>query len=85
MMPAAKHTPPGRGRSELLTWITTRGDWEKYHSGMPNRLMSAVLVSCVSEQRVLRMLPPGSRGLSQGGAGLGPLGQPPPQPHLVQV
>lgn len=41
-----------------LTWITTRGDWEKYHSGIPNRLSNAVLVSYVSEQRVLRMLPP---------------------------
>lgn len=41
-----------------LTWMTTRGDWEKYQSGRPNRLMSAVLVSYVSEQRVLRMLPP---------------------------
>lgn len=50
----------------LLTWITTRGDWEKYHSGMPNRLMSAVLVSWVSEQRVLRMLPPGSSDRGQG-------------------
>lgn len=44
-----------------LTWITTRGDWEKYQSGIPNRLMSAVLVSYVSEQRVLRTLPPESR------------------------
>lgn len=41
-----------------LTWITTRGDCEKYHSGRPKRLMRAVLVSYVSEQRVLRMLPP---------------------------
>lgn len=41
-----------------LTWITTRGDCEKYQSGIPKRLMSAVLVSYVSEQRVLRMLPP---------------------------
>ena len=38
--------------------MTTRGDWEKYQSGRPNRLMRAVLVSYVSEQRVLRMLPP---------------------------
>lgn len=45
--------PPTR-----LTWMTTRGDWEKYHSGRPNRLMRAVLVSYVSEQRVLRILPP---------------------------
>ena len=55
---------PGEGgcvpRSRL-TWITTRGDWEKYQSGIPNRLMSAVLVSYVSEQRVLRTLPPESR------------------------
>lgn len=43
---------------EWLTWITTRGDWEKYQSGRPNRLIRAVLVSYVSEQRVLRMLPP---------------------------
>lgn len=41
-----------------LTWMTTRGDWEKYQSGRPKRLMRAVLVSYVSEQRVLRMLPP---------------------------
>lgn len=41
-----------------LTWMTTRGDWEKYQSGRPNRLMRAVFVSYVSEQRVLRMLPP---------------------------
>lgn len=45
---------PGR----LLTWMATRGDWEKYQSGTPNRLMSAVLVSYVSEQRVLKTLPP---------------------------
>lgn len=38
--------------------MTTRGDCEKYQSGRPNRLMRAVLVSYVSEQRVLRMLPP---------------------------
>lgn len=38
--------------------MTTRGDWEKYQSGRPNKLMRAVLVSYVSEQRVLRMLPP---------------------------
>lgn len=44
--------------TEKLTWITTRGDCEKYHSGRPKRLMRAVLVSYVSEQRVLRMLPP---------------------------
>jgi len=48
------HTWPGR----LLTWMATRGDWEKYQSGTPNRLMSAVLVSYVSEQRVLKTLPP---------------------------
>lgn len=47
------HTWPGR----LLTWMATRGDWEKYQSGTPNRLMSAVLVSYVSEQRVLKTLP----------------------------
>lgn len=41
-----------------LTWITTRGDWEKYHKGIPKRLINAVLVSYVSEQRVLKMLPP---------------------------
>ncbi len=40
------------------TCITTRGDWEKYHSERPNRLSSAVLVSKDSEQRVLMMLPP---------------------------
>ena len=41
-----------------LTWMTTRGDWEKYQRGRPNRLIRAVFVSYVSEQRVLRMLPP---------------------------
>lgn len=40
------------------TCMTTRGDWEKYHSGRLNRLSSAVLVSKDSEQRVLMMLPP---------------------------
>lgn len=40
------------------TCMTTRGDWEKYHSERPNRLSSAVLVSKDSEQRVLMMLPP---------------------------
>lgn len=38
--------------------MTTRGDCEKYQRGRPNRLMRAVLVSYVSEQRVLRILPP---------------------------
>lgn len=38
--------------------MTARGDWEKYQRGKPNRLISAVFVSYVSEQRVLRMLPP---------------------------
>lgn len=38
--------------------MTTRGDWEKYQSGRPNKLIRAVFVSYVSEQRVLRMLPP---------------------------
>lgn len=41
-----------------LTWMATRGDWEKYQRGTLNRLMRAVFVSYVSEQRVLRMLPP---------------------------
>ncbi len=50
--------------NENLNWescqtcMTTRGDWEKYHSERPNRLSSAVLVSKDSEQRVLMMLPP---------------------------
>lgn len=43
------------------TCMATRGDWEKYQSGRPNRLISAVFVSYVSEQRVLRMLPPADR------------------------
>lgn len=38
--------------------MATRGDWEKYQRGTLNRLMRAVFVSYVSEQRVLRMLPP---------------------------
>lgn len=38
--------------------MTTLGDCEKYHRGIPNKLSSAALVSYVSEQRVLRMLPP---------------------------
>lgn len=41
-----------------LTWMTARGDWEKYQSGTPNKLSKAALVSNVSEQRVLMMLPP---------------------------
>lgn len=60
MVPGAVRRP----RAGRLTWITTRGDWEKYQSGIPKRLISAVLVSYVSEQRVLRMLPPESRGRS---------------------
>lgn len=44
--------------------MTTRGDCEKYHSGIPNRLISAVFVSYVSEQRVLRILPPAHTSVS---------------------
>lgn len=46
------------GMRAELTWMTARGDCEKYQRGKPNRLISAVFVSYVSEQRVLRMLPP---------------------------
>ncbi len=56
-------------QNRCVTWITTRGDWEKYQRGTPNKLSRAAFVSYVSEQRVLRMLPPAGR----------------PQTHTCQV
>lgn len=51
-------------QKDCQTCMTARGDCEKYHSGIPNKLIRAVLVSKDSEHRVLIMLPPTNTQIS---------------------